>query len=138
MLFNQLALFTGNISSSIRYNAFDIYTVLEQECINTDVPFINHTLNNLQDGLSFSKSWDNSVDSLPYYYGLSKDDKNIIKQFGSKLGTTDVEGQTGHCEYFKNIFLARAEELHNEYLNKSKMYCSLGFFCGLALIIVLI
>lgn len=138
MLFNQLALFTGNISSSIRYNAFDIYTVLEQECVNTDVPFISHTLNNLQNGFSFSISWNNSIDSLPSYYGLSKDDKNIIKQFGNKLGATDIEGQTSHCEYFKNIFLARAEELHNEYLNKSKMYRSLGFFCGLALIIVLI
>ena len=138
MLFSQLALFTGNISSSIRYNAFDIYTVLQQECVNTDVPFVNCALNNLQSGLSVSQSWSSAVDSLPSYYALSKDDKNIIKQFGSKLGATDTEGQTGHCEYFKNMFLARAEQLRDEYSQKSKLYHSLGFFCGLALIIVLI
>lgn len=138
MLFSQLALFTSNISSSIRYNAFDIYTVLQQECVNTYVPFVNCALNNLQSGLSVSQSWSSAVDSLPSYYGLSKDDKNIIKQFGSKLGATDTEGQTIHCEYFKNMFSARVEQLQDEYSKKSRLYRSLGFFCGLALVIVLI
>ncbi len=138
MLFNQLALFVGNISSNIRYCANDVYSVLHQEYTNADVPFVGTTLKNLKDGYNMSESWSMSVDSINFNYGLSKADKDIIKQFGYKLGATDVEGQTDHCEYFKDVFENKAKELKVEYSEKAKVYRSLGLFSGLALVIVML
>lgn len=138
MLFNQLALLVGNISSNIRYCANDVYSVLQQEYVNADVPFVSTALNNLKNGHDMSESWSMSVDTINFNYGLSKADKDIIKQFGYKLGATDIEGQTDHCEYFKGIFENKAKELKAEYSEKSKVYRSLGLFGGLALIIVML
>ncbi len=137
MLFNQLALFIGNISTSIRYNSNDIYSVLSTENSYTEIPFVKPVLVGLEQGNSVTESWSNAVDTLPISYGLSKQDKATIKQFGCKLGTTDVEGQTKHCEYFKKVFSSMAEQLKEEYIQRSKVYRSLGFFSGLALSLVI-
>ena len=137
-LFKELSLFVSNVSSSIRFSGADIATVLQQECINVDIPFIETAIQYLKNGMSMSESWSTSVDNIPFAYGLSKEDKSIIKQFGDKLGATDVCGQTEHCEYFKNSFNGRAELLSSQYNNKVKVYRSLGFFNGLALVLVIL
>ena len=137
-LFKDLSLFVSNISSSIRFNGADITTVLQQECINIDIPFVETAIQYLKNGMSVSESWSTSVDNIPFVYGLSKEDKSIIKQFGDKLGATDVYGQTEHCDYFKSTFTGRAEMLSTQYNSKSKVYRSLGFFSGLALVLVVL
>lgn len=127
-----------NISSSIRYCGADIYNVLKQENSNIKIEFIDDVLNYMQAELSVEESWESAVKLIPINYGLLRDDKNIINQFGSKLGATDVDGQMKYCEYFKNVFSEKAEQLKNDYISKSKIYRSLGFFGGLAISIIMI
>lgn len=138
MLFNQLALLTTNLATAIRYSGMEIYILLQQEYKNIKLPFISDVIDNLEKGLSLSESWNNSLDSLPVGYGLSSEDKSIIMQFGCKLGATDIEGQTEHCNYFKNIFQNKAELLKQDYTVKSKLYRTLGFFSGLAIVLVIV
>lgn len=126
-----------NISSAIRYCGADIYNVLEQENSNIKIEFINDVLDYIRNGLSVEESWKSAVKLIPVNYGLLKDDRNIINQFGSKLGATDVDGQMKYCEYFKNVFSEKAEQLKNDYISKSKIYRSLGFFGGLAMSIIM-
>lgn len=137
MLFNQLALLTENISTAIRYNSNDIYNLLSNECKYTEIPFMKKVLDNLEQGNSVEYSWKNAVDLLPASYGLSKQDKTTIKQFGCKLGVTDVEGQSNHCEYFKSVFSMLEKQLKEDYIKRSRVYRSLGFFSGLALSIMI-
>ena len=138
ILFNQLALFTTNLSTAIRYSGMEIYILLQQEYKNINIPFISDVIKNLENGYSLSESWNKSLDSLPTEYGLSSEDKSIIMQFGCKLGATDIEGQTEHCNYFKNIFQNKAELLKEDYTTKAKLYRTLGFFSGLAIALMIL
>ena len=138
MLFNQLALLTTNLATAIRYSGVEIYILLQQEYRNIKLPFISDVIDNLEKGFSFSESWNKSLDSLPIGYGLSLEDKSIIMQFGCKLGATDIEGQTEHCNYFRNMFQNKAELLKQDYTVKSKLYRTLGFFSGLAITLVVL
>ena len=137
MLFDNLVLFITNVSTSIRYNSNDIYSILLKEYPYTKIPFLDTVLVKLEQGNSVDKSWCNGVDALPFSHGLRKKDKAVIKQFGSKLGTTDVDGQISHCEYFKNLYLSLAQQFKDEYTKCSKVYRSLGFFSGLAFSLVI-
>ena len=123
-LFEGLALFAGGISSSIRYSAADISTLLRLE--------------NREVHIEFRDSWSRAVSEISAYSGITAEDRDIIIQFGSKLGATDVIGQTEHCDYFRQKFLLRAEKLEKEYDSKAKLYRSLGFFSGLSAAVVLI
>lgn len=137
MLFNQLALLTTNISTAIRYSGMEIQLLLQQEYKNIKLPFIYDIIENLENNCTLYESWRLALDKLPTMYGLSAEEKSIIIQFGSKLGTTDAEGQTEHCNYFKNVFQSKAESLKEDYLTKSKLYRTLGFFSGLAVALVI-
>lgn len=138
MLFDQLSLLTANLSTSIRYSGLEIYTLLQQEYNNIKIPLISSTLENLENNYSLYESWSNAVNKIPSEYGLSRQDKSIIIQFGSKLGATDIQGQSEHCCYFKNIFQEKANSLRNDYQIKSKLYRTLGFFSGLAISLLIL
>lgn len=138
MLFDQLALLTANLSTAIRYSGVEIYSLLQQEYKNTKIPFISIALENLENNYSLYESWYNAVEKMPSAYGLSNQEKSIIIQFGSKLGTTDIEGQSEHCSYFKNLFQEKASLLKNDYYIKSKLYRTLGFFSGLAIALLML
>ena len=136
MLFNQLALLTANLSTAIRYSGVEIHTLLLNEQKNLALPFVAEAVKNLENGDTLSDSWSKALDSLPYAYGLSAEDKSIIIQFGAKLGATDIQGQTEHCNYFKGLFQNKADLLREDYATRSRVYRNLGFFSGLAMALV--
>lgn len=138
MLFNQLALLTENLSTAIRYSGVEIYTLLLNEQKNIDLPFIAEAVKNLEVGDSLSDSWSKAIKSIPSGYGLSAEDKSIIIQFGAKLGATDIQGQTEHCNYFKGLFKNKADLLKEDYATRSRVYRNLGFFSGLAVALVVL
>lgn len=137
-LFNNLALLAGNVSAAIRYNGDDITKILLQEGQLLKLDFIKNAVSCVEKGETLEKSWQKSVDGIPISCGITKEDRALIKQFGSKLGTTDVYGQTDHCEYFKELFHSRASKLAQECINKSKVYRCLGFFSGVAISLAVI
>lgn len=138
MLFNQLALLTVNLSTAIRYSGVEIHTLLLNEQKNVDLPFIAETVKNFEAGESLSDSWSKALKALPLGYGLSAEDKSIIMQFGAKLGATDIQGQTEHCDYFKNIFQNKVDLLKEDYATRSRVYKNLGFFSGVAMALVVL
>ncbi len=137
-LFNSLALFAGGISSSIRYCAADISTLFKLENREVHIDFIDRVSDMLESGESVRESWCKVVEEISCSSGILREDKDIIIQFGSKLGATDVTGQIEHCDYFKQKFLLIAEQLQQEYSSKARLYRSLGFFSGLSAAVVLI
>ncbi len=138
MLFNQLALLTANLSTAIRYSGVEIHTLLLNEQKTLDLPFVAEAIKKLEDGYSLSDSWSKALKALPLGYGLSAEDKSIIMQFGAKLGATDIQGQTEHCEYFKILFQNKADLLKEDYITRSRVYRNIGFFSGLAMALVVL
>lgn len=137
-LFNTLALLAGNVSAAIRYSGDDITKILLQEGLLLKLDFIKNAVSCVEKGEALEKGWQESVDGIPVFCGITKEDRALIKQFGSKLGTTDVYGQTDHCEYFKELFHSRASKLAQECVGKSRVYRCLGFFSGAAISLAVI
>ena len=116
----------------------EIHILLQQEYENIKLPLISNITENLKNNCSLHESWSNALNSTSALYGLSNEEKSIIIQFGSKLGSTDVQGQTEHCNYFKNLFESKANSLKEDYTTKAKLYRTLGFFSGLAISLVIL
>ena len=111
MLFNNLTLLAVNLSTAIRYNGADIYSLLKNESISNSLPILDDIINSLEHGNSLSNSWSLAVNKATPAYRLSKADTEIIIQFGHSLGATDVDGQIEHLSYYKNIFQSKFKEM---------------------------
>ncbi len=138
MLFNSLSLLVVNLSTAIRYNSSDIYSLLKSENTSNPLPILDDVINALEEGYPLPNCWSLAVSKTATTYRLSKEEKASITQFGYKLGTTDVNGQLEHLSYYKNIFENKASLLKRDYITKAKLYKSLGFFSGMAMVLVII
>ena len=66
-LFEGLALFAGGISSSIRYSAADISTLLRLENREVHIEFIDRVSDMLENGGSLRDSWSRAVSEISAY-----------------------------------------------------------------------
>ena len=129
--------FISQMSEIIRFSGITLEEVLKK--IHT-YGIMEEIIKSVQFGLvcdkSFRKSWCEAVDSQSNI--LNKSDIEILKDFGSVLGTTDIEGQTAHCtlsvEFAKKNLAAAVED----YKTKSKLYRSLGLLGGVAVALMII
>ena len=137
-LFDELALFSENIASAIRYQGADLYYLIENENKQMNTPFTRKITAYLQQTKNIKESFRKVLQDISFSHGLSKEDKSVIIQFAVKLGTTDTEGQLNHCQYYQKVFSDKARRLREESMTKSKLYRSLGFFSGLAVTVVLV
>lgn len=84
------------------------------------------------------EAWAFGADDVLIHSSLQKADIELIKSFGSILGSSDREDQKKHFELFY-LQLKHQEDAALEEIRKSaKMYSSLGFLLGLAVFIVLV
>ena len=68
---------------------------------------------------------------------LSAEDRQIISEFFSSLGSENIEAEVRRCEMYSNILRERYKSAKNEYTQKSKLYKMLGLFSGLAVAIII-
>lgn len=125
--------FLCNLKTNIRFSGEDIFSILEKSANG----FLSFCLADLNDN-SIREYWMNCIKKIPQSYGLKNDDYTTLKDFGAKLGTTDMEGQTSHIELYSNLFLTQLEKAKAEYNSKSKLYKLLGFFVGCAIALMII
>lgn len=69
---------------------------------------------------------------------LSEQDRQLIRQFGESLGTSDIAGQVAMCEEYGKRLEEQREEARAQQREKSHLYGTLGLLGGLgaALLIV--
>ena len=137
-LFEELAMFSKNIATAIKYDGSDLSCLIENENHHMKTPFTEKVTQYLHQTTDISVSFRNALKDLSMNYGLSKEDKALILQFTAKLGVTDTDGQVSHCHYFQKVFSEKAEMFKQESLTKSKLYRSLGFFSGLTVAVILV
>ena len=71
-------------------------------------------------------------------YNISKDDRSIVSDFIMGLGTTDIKGQTVHCNFFNGKFRLMLSEAEKNLTDKAKIYRSLSMLLSAAVFIILI
>ena len=83
-----------------------------------------------------TNSWNNAINETEM--SITKEDREIILQFGKLLGKTDIDGQINEIELSLNFLETQIEKAEEEKQKNSKLYKSLGIITGVGLIIILI
>ena len=76
----------------------------------------------------FKMQWGKSIDSIKF--SLLKEDLDLLKSFGSSLGTSDIAGQISTIKIYKENFLKQKKEASDIFEKKSKLYRSIGVLAG--------
>ena len=105
------------IQTEIKYSQKPILEILKTyhnegcltECIKKCI--------NLSENNPLDTAWKTAFSNLNNHYGISLEEETIIKNFTSKLGTSDINNQIKYCDYNISVikpYLQQALE------NKSK------------------
>ena len=88
-----------------------------------------------ENGDNFHVKWNEGVKNQPY---LTSRDREVLTALGSRLGETDRDGQITFLEMTEELVRGQKEQASADYLNKGKLYRSVGILCGLAVGIMII
>lgn len=133
--FKSFIVFLSSLETNLRYNSSDIFTLVSMcaECCklkhlsidkNADKPFVS--------------AWNERVSELPDSFSLKKADRELLVEFGSQLGKSDLDGQLKHVELYKAIFSNQLSLANEEIAKKSKLYKTMGLFVGISIALLII
>ena len=88
------------------------------------------------DQLSAEDAWKYAVEISKN--NLNKKDISIIKDFGTALGQTDIQGQLNKTKLTLEFLDKQIEEAEDEEEKNTKLYKTLGVVAGAGLVIILI
>ena len=111
------------------------YLILSEEF--GSLTFLKNVNLYLSKGNSFCLSWKNSVKSFIGINGLTKEDAEILMNFGENLGGSDTKGQIENCDTYIELLSLRIERLKTKAQSKVKIYNSMGVLAA-ALVIILL
>ena len=138
---NDVLLMLSVIETQLRYACLpvaDLMRILcETEKLST-LPFLAECKRKLDKNESFPDAWKTSVYECGELCRLLGNHKDYLVRLGSDIGATDLEGQLGCCEYYKQIFkkeLVVREENSKKY---SKVFPALGLMLGVSAAIIII
>ena len=120
----------------ICFGGMDTYRVIEECFCTTEFPLMENNL--FTDDCQYNKVFEESVGKINRNFSLTKADKELLTQFGSNLGSTDVTGQIAHTELYANLFSERLDIVKTEEQAKSKLFRVLGFSLGCAISLLIV
>lgn len=131
---SKLRVFISLLQTQIRYNSSDIYSLVISSAKSSDLPLFS------QDDIiePFSEFWKAGIINNQKKFGLNNSDLELLFEFGSGLGATDIEGQLSHLELYQSIFQKRLQECQSEFKDKSKIYRALGLFGGISTALIIL
>ena len=126
----RLLTFISCLSTELRYRNDDIFSLVNSggELFRVE-----------QSGAStFYSSWQDCISKLPRRRSLTKRDTELLLELGSRLGTTDTEGQLSHIELYETMFAKQQAQAEDDIIQKTKLYKTLGLFAGVSAALMLI
>lgn len=127
--------FIDSLATHIRYNSDDIFSLVSM-CADSEelkcFEFFNKHNNE-----AFDKLWSKSILTIPRAYALKKYDIDLLLQFGSQLGKTDIDGQLKHIKLYKDFFKKQLDDAEDAIVKKSKLYKTMGLFAGTAAALIM-
>jgi stage III sporulation protein AB len=76
----------------------------------------------------FRDNWAKAADDLTE---LQEGERGVLKSVGAALGTSDVDGQLSMLEVNTRLLDKYADEAHEQYERKGKLYRTCGLLAGL-------
>ena len=89
----------------------------------------------LMENENATESWNRAINETEL--SLTKEDKEILSQFGKLLGKTDIYGQLNEIDLCLNFIDTQIDKAEDESKRNTKLYKSLGLVTGIGLIIIL-
>ncbi|WP_353892386.1 stage III sporulation protein SpoIIIAB [Proteinivorax hydrogeniformans] len=89
------------------------------------------------DGFMLERYWSEELKKDTYQF-LTDRDKDILQTLGFSLGKSGIDEQLKHISLTLNKLNAAEQESEQQYKKNGKMWKYLGFFTGLALVLVLL
>lgn len=133
-----------DIGARIRYSANDLPSILRELSVMeryTCLSFLKELAAGCDKGIPLSDIMRTVIgrDKTKRKSGsLNAEDMELISSFTEKLGASNVSGQLDHCKLYKQLAQQGLAEAEQEYKEKGKLYCLLGVFAGLSIMIFLI
>lgn len=87
---------------------------------------------------NIKNAWKNAIELNENYLHINQEDKNIILSLGNSLGKTDVDGQVSELKLVKDFLDIQILKAEDDRRKNEKMYKSLGYIIGIAIVIILI
>ena len=140
-LINDILLMLSVIETQLRYACLPVADLMRILCETeklSGLSFLMICKEKLDKNESFPVAWKKSVEECGELCRLLGNHKDYLIRLGSDIGATDLEGQLGCCEYYKQIFkkeLAVREESSKKY---SKVFPALGLMLGISAAIIII
>lgn len=128
--------FLSALSTNIRYNSDDIFTLVSISARSKELSSLKIEDDN--PNVPFGIIWEERIKSISKVYSLTKEDKELLIEFGSQLGKTDIDGQLKHIELYKAVFKKQLANSEEAIIKKSKLYKTMGFFVGTAAALMMI
>lgn len=122
--------FIDSLETHIRYNTDDIFKLVSMCSDSEELKCFEFF--NKPPSEPFDKLWSKSVLTIPRAYALTKSDMDLLLQFGSQLGKTDIDGQIKHIKLYKDFFKKQLDDAEDAIVKKSKLYKTMGLFAGTA------
>lgn len=124
------------ITTMIRFKSSTVYEI--SEILKSSGRFSDFEfLYKIDKEVPFQQSWYNSV--LSYSpCGMKKSDVELLADIGRKLGTSDLEGQLSTLALQQAELTSYISSAEKDYLQKVKLYRSLGVLTGAFISVMLI
>ncbi|MER2080865.1 MAG: stage III sporulation protein AB [Ruminococcus sp.] len=125
--------FLSLLKTNLRYRGEDVFTLVRLCAEQAELPFLSVE----KTGEDFTVVWERALKAIPKTFALSESDHFLLRELGSQLGATDLEGQLRHLEVLETQAAARLSESEERIQSKAKLYKTMGFFAGASAAIVL-
>lgn len=138
---SDVLLMLSVVETQLRYACLpvsDLLRMLSETDKLSSLAFIAKCKEKTDCGEAFPMAWKQAVENDYELCALLGEYKNYLVQIGADIGATDIDGQLGCCEYYKQIFekeLVLREENEKKY---TKLYPTLGLMLGVSAAIIII
>ena len=129
----RLLSFVSLLSTELRYRGGDIFD-LESDCAGrSQLPALCVG----KPESCFEDAWNAAINAFPATFSLTGEDISLLREIGSQLGKTDLEGQLKHLSLLEIRVRAHLRDAEECMAQKSRIYKTMGFFVGASAAIVL-
>ena len=127
----------SQLETEIRYCAEGIPRLLHKHGKAASLSFLTKCADQMHRGIPFPEAWKQAVQGISSDYGLKLDDLNLVMEFGNGLGTSDVDGQTAHCQMHRELMQTHLDSAREEKQKKGRLYIMLGLFGGIGVALLI-
>ena len=130
--------FISYVKTEIKYTQKPLLHILKNYSHDE---YLFNQINNciiLSQESNLSHAWKSTFSNLYGKYGITLEEENIIKNFFSQLGNSDVDSQINYCDYNISIIKPYLEKLIETKNKDERLTIVLGICISLMLLLIIV